>query len=375
MGKRKSKSGKQKQTKKKGGSNSNSNSILGKNSKKSSAQSSNDIRILCSLPKPRANKQQYNGLQSKLQPQTKQQNEKEDFDRQMNSLVERSRAAASAAATSTAANSTRRKSGRRRKHIESKLLMTMKPASFSLEKSTKQLYEETIHQMGQIMATTTTTTTTINNTIPGLPPPTTTITSSLARAAAAIPSSERTPIISNVASHRTSFVPNPVQIAGIASIGTTPSQKQTNRNSFSALTGNDDSDDDDDDDDDDSINENAEIARANTIRFAPASFAMASSNNNNNNNNNSSSNCNNSTSQLLPTKTPPTTPTTSHHFRHAHSKRATSLFSTIAEEEIEELQYQRQTGTLDHGGMSRHLNSSYIQATAAVAADDDDDEL
>jgi len=295
MGKRKSKSGKQKQTKKKGGSNSNSNSILGKNSKKSSAQSSNDIRILCSLPKPRANKQQYNGLQSKLQPQTKQQNEKEDFDRQMNSLVERSRAAASAAsaaATSTAANSTRRKSGRRRKHIESKLLMTMKPASFSLEKSTKQLYEETIHQMGQIMATTTTTTTTttINNTIPGLPPPTTTITSSLARAAAAIPSSERTPIISNVASHRTSFVPNPVQIAGIASIGTTPSQKQTNRNSFSALTGNDDSDDDDDDDDDDSINENAEIARANTIRFAPASFAMASSSNNNNNNNSSSNN-------------------------------------------------------------------------------------
>jgi len=98
-------------------------------------------------------------------------------------------------------------------------------------------------------------------------------------------------------------------------------------------------------------------------------------NNNNNNNNSSSSNCNNSTSQLLPTKTPPTTPTTSHHFRHAHSKRATSLFSTIAEEEIEELQYQRQTGTLDHGGMSRHLNSSYIQATAAVAAADDDDEL
>ncbi len=368
MAKRKTKSGKQKQTKKKTGS------ILGKNGSKRKIGSANgngnrtnDIRILCSLPKPRVNKQQHLYYNHGLHPPSLQQslnnnkNEKADFDRQMNSLVERSKA--------VDASTNRKKSGRRRKHPESKLLkhaMMLKPASFSLEKSTNQLMEETMHQMGQIMSS--------NNHLLSALPPATNGSSSLARAAAAIPSSERTPIISN-ASHRTSFSSNSNNITGIAGIGNNQKQnknQQQNRNSFSALDmGNSSDEDNDDDDDNDNNNEsNAEIARANTIRFAPAAFSLQDS-----------SRASSSTpSLLLPTKTPPTTPssTPNQHFMRVN-KRATSLFATINEEEIEELHYQRQMGKADanHPGaidphfVARHLEN--IQQSIAGGDDVDED--
>ena len=320
MGKRKSKSSKQKQTKKKG----NSSSLLGKTGAKrklgsngigsinssTTANKNGDLRISCSLPKPRKTNRQLT--------------EKEDFEQQMNSLYERSQAAST---------STKRKSAKRRKNpLEVAAALVMKPASFSLTKSTNQLVEETMHQMGQIMGNSNAT---IGNpSIVG----SNVGTSSLARAAAAIPSSERTPIISNV-QHRTYRSTSTTGIQGIADVGNSAST--SSRNSFSALH-NDSSDDDDDDDDN-----SKRIPKARTtpsLNFAPAAFSLESSSN---------------SSRFLPTKTPPTTPSSNHHYlRTTHSKRAMSLFGTINEEELEELHYQQQL----EGGTS-------AAAAAAVASE------
>ena len=315
MGKRKSKSSKQKQTKKKG----NSSSLLGKtgskrklgsngigNNKSSTANKNGDIRISCALPKPRKTSKQ-------------QLSEKEDFEQQMNSLYERSQAA----------SSTKRKSGRRRKNpLEAAAALVMKPASFSLTKSTNQLVEETMHQMGQILGTNTTTG---NASVVG----SNVGTSSLARAAAAIPSSERTPVISNV-QHRTYRSTSTTGIRGIAEVGNSTSA--SNCNSFSALH-HDSSDDEDDD--------SKRIPKARTtpaLNFAPAAFSLGAAPSSN--------------SRFLPTKTPPTTPSSNHHYlQTTHSKRATSLFGTINEEELEELHYQQQL----EGGNS-------AAAAAAVAS-------
>lgn len=301
MGKRKSKSSKQKQTKKKG----NSSSLLGKTGAKrklgsngigsinssTTANKNGDVRISCSLPKPRKSNRQLT--------------EKEDFEQQMNSLYERSQAATS---------NTKRKSAKRRKNpLEAAAALVMKPASFSLTKSTNQLVEETMHQMGQIMG----------NSSAAIGNPSTVAnnvgTNSLARAAAAIPSSERTPVISNV-QHRTYRSTSTSGIQGIAEVGNSASK--SSRNSFSALH-NDSSEDEDDN--------SKRIPKARTtpsLNFAPAAFSLESASN---------------SSRFLPTKTPPTTPSSNHHYlRTTHSKRAMSLFGTVHEEELEELHYQQQ---------------------------------
>jgi hypothetical protein len=350
MGKRKNKSGKQKQKQTKKKSNS---SILGKHGSKRSintdgttAASANDIRLLCSLPKPKASNPLTSLLLSSSNKNSsnnqKPHNEQEDFHRQLNSMVERSRA--SDAATTAAASSRRRSLGqkqqRRRKHSNvpantaAFLSSTMKPASFSLVKSTNQLMEETMHQMGQIMSTSTGG----HGHTHMLNPAIASGSSSLARAAASIASSERTPIASNV--HKTAVSMrassgSTANIRGIAGIG----------NSFSALGGTTSDSEDD------------ELARANSqsqeqsqqprIQFAPAAFSLGSSRSTPL----SSASSTSASRLLLPTKTPPTTPSsTPNHYRRVleTSKRA-SLFGTINEEEIEELHYQQQTVGLQHG--------------------------
>ena len=344
MGKRKTKSGKQKQTKKKGNS-----SILGKNGNIhgiSSGNISKNIRIACSLPKPASNKK-YHQLQSQQHTQsvnknknynnnnaTTPTNEKEDFDRQMNSMVERSKAAFFV----------KRRSNKRRNRNPVEALMTMKPASFSLVKSTNQLMEETTHQMGQIMSHTN------NNNNHNIHNRNSNAGSSLARAAAAIAPSERTPTISNV-QYRTAFSSGSTsKITGIAGIG----NKNNTRNSFSALE-NCSSDEEDE-------QELCELLpqtkpSTTTIRFAPAAFSVGKSISSS-----SSSNSSSNSSLLLPTKTPPTTPSSSHHhhLRAPGSRRATSLFGTINEEEVEELHYQQQTGKTSDGGESESRHTNYI---------------
>lgn len=366
MGKRKNKSGKQKQKQTKKKSNS---SILGKHGGKrntdgTTAASANDIRLLCSLPKPKASNPLTSLLRSSSNNNTtssisssnnKPHNEQEDFHRQLNSMVERSRA--SDAATTAAASSRRslgRKQQRRRKHSNvptntaALLSSSMKPASFSLVKSTNQLMEETMHQMGHIMSTST-----------GhghghhthlLHPAIASGSSSLARAAASIAPSERTPIASNV--HKTTMSRSTANIRGIAGIG----------NSFSAL-GATMSDSEDEEDD--------EIARVNSqsksqqprIQFAPAAFSLGSSGSTPL----SSASIASSTPAsrlLLPTKTPPTTPssTPNHHRRGLETSKRASLFGTINEEEMEELHYQQQTVGLQHGAVDGQQRKGPITA-------------
>jgi len=185
---------------------------------------------------------------------------------------------------------------------------TMKPASFSPTKSTNQLMEETMHQMGQIMKTS-----------GGLA-----TSSSLARAAAAIPSAERTPIISNVQQQqRTTYRSLSSSEAGIPRIP----EIGRHGNSFAAL-GNDS------DNDSDNASEPKTNRAVPTIRFAPAAFSLGQA---------SSSLF---STAMLPTKTPPTTPNSHRGLpRNHHHKTATGLLgSTLPEEDIEELHYQQRTG-------------------------------
>jgi len=357
MGKRKTKSNKKQATRKK-----NHFGILGKNGAKRKSNGGNaggnntNIRMVCSLPKKTTALplQNHNGQQQ------------QEFSRQMNSLVERQKAAE--------ASFKRKPSSRRHRKMNPKQQtngVVLKPASFRLGKTTNQLVEETMHQMGKILGSSKNIihAVTSHGTHNGS-------SSSLARAVAAIHPSEKTPVASNV-QNRTISLQNTSGIAGLEWIGnvnTTKAATSNNINSFAALTTSDDSENEED----------AEVAMANAnvnnsmIRFAPATFSLG----------NTSDNTNKSRSPL-PTKTPPCTPLTMpgghHHKRHldVNGTRRASLFGTINEEEIEELHYQQQTRGGDTTGGSTRKAATILGMAAGsgsyqhqgVVNDDVDDDL
>lgn len=309
MAKRKSKSGKQKQkqTKKK------PSRILGPKKR------SNDVVIAAyrpAKPKPAIHNPQSS------------HDEQRDFERQMNSLAERSRSQQQKLAATTKIRNNRHKRGTTTK--TPLLAIAMKPASFGLTKSTNQLMEETRLQMGQNKITTNGHQMGQNEftTQGGLPGK----ASSLAAALAS--DKMTTPIASNV--HKMVVVHKTVNVNGLKIDDDDERWSRgdnrysgTNQNSFRALGGGDS--------DDDNEQSQLPLTTATTqssplMSFAPASFSVG---------------------RLLPTKTPPVTPTTNPHYRyhpqqqqrehHRHRTAAATLFGKINEEEIEERHYQQQT--------------------------------